>query len=343
MAVNEGFRVMRVNRPKVLEIMSYDYISNFDLGRYINEVNALLDRPAQVGDISVDKKLKIWNYTNFLKQLKKTFSGCSFAIKRDPAAKSEADIYTTATDRIRSWSEWSPRIFIYLPSNRNVSGWVSFGDFRKVIDGNNIVPKIAVWSPHITNRVIGRGDMQHALKTSSIASTALSTAKRYFKDEDMTAVALALVEQPSYAAYDYDNSLGELVSDAKEAFYRSDAFAGGMAQLAASGYTFEDIDLQEKLQTYVTEMEYHAENRLVGDRALMYVRGYVRGGVQMFDRVKLVRSAGITNADALGACTEEALSGEVKRQLSTLMMGDDGSFVAGVGYKLDQEVYYVYI
>ena len=349
--------LMRSNRPRVSTIVAPKYIPDFDLDRYIHEVNvSLANRPH-------DDAPKIKDFLVFLQQLKKAFRWCSFAIaaptlyaqrlpEETQGSEREAvyvygsragDAYKASAYLIRSPYTMAPKILVYLPSNRYVSGWVSLGDFR--MGDSAPIPKIAVWSPHITNGSTGNDNMQHSLKVSTKVKTAISTAKRYFKDENMGEIARSLSFEPSHAVASYDRDLAQLVAEAKKSLCKDDAFPAAMAQLAASGYTFTDLGLEKKLQTYITEMEYQAENSTGGNPELMYIRGYVKGGVQMFDRVivdPLTYGSHNDKSEVLGTCREEDLSEDIKRKLSTLMMGEDRSFVAGAGYKLDEEIYYVY-
>jgi len=338
--------LMRSNRPRVSTIVAPKYLPDFDLDRYIHEVNVSLANTPH------DDAPKIKDFLVFLQQLKKSFRWCSFAIaaptlyaqRLAKETQGAMDAYKASAHLIRSPYTMAPKILVYLPSNRYVSGWVSLGDFR--MGDSAPIPKIAVWSPHITNGSTGNDNMQHSLKVSTKVKTAISTAKRYFKDENMGEIARSLSNEPSHAVASYDRDLAQLVAEAKKSLCTDAAFPAAMAQLAASGYTFTDLGLKEKLQTYITEMEYQAENSTGGNPELMYIRGYVKGGVQMFDRVKRPFGYGYGShndkSEVLGTCREEDLSEDIKRKLSTLMMGEDMSFVAGAGYKLDEEIYYVY-
>ena len=65
-------------------------------------------------------------------------------------------------------------------------------------------------------------------------------------------------------------------------------------------------------------------------------------GEQVFDQVRLKHTTAFAVDQILETCNEADLSEDIKRKLSILMMGEDDSFVAGVGYKYDGEIYYVF-
>ena len=341
MAVYEISQLMNTNRPKVSSLVNkLDGYVEFDLSAYINlakteRMHIRSSRKPQVEPM-------VRNYLEFLQRLKKTFRGCSFVVQVGAGVK---DMYGWAASMMHDDWELSPRIYMYLPTNRFASGWVSLGDFRVGDYGDPLeVPKISIWSPHITNEPTRDCYFQHSLKTTVKVDKALAVAKQYFKDENMSKVALDYAHRARGAYTNHSAEVSNIVQAAKNTFTQHHAFPAAMQWLMDTNVDLGNVDLQDELEKYVVELKYEAESSQVSRKSnMMYVRGYVEDGEQVFDQVRLdSRSAYPRDGQGLGTCKEADLSEDIKRKLSILMMGEDESFVAGVGYKLDGEVYYVY-
>ena len=297
MAIYEISQLMNTNRPKVSSLVNkLDGYVEFDLSAYINLAKTECMHIRSSRKPQVEPMVR--NYLEFLQRLKKTFRGCSFVVQVGAGVK---DMYGWAASMMHDDWELSPRIYMYLPTNRFASGWVSLGDFRVGDYGDPLeVPKISIWSPHITNEPTRDCYFQHSLKTTVKVDKALAVHH---------------------------------------------AFPAAMQWLMDTNVDLGNVDLQDELEKYVVELKYEAESSQVSRKSnMMYVRGYVENGEQVFDQVRLDSRSDrhFDDQQTLGTCKEADLSEDIKRKLSILMMGEDESFVAGVGYKLDGEVYYVY-
>ena len=341
MAIYEISQLMNTNRPKVSSLVNkLDGYVEFDLSTYINLAKTECMHIRSSRKPQVEPMVR--NYLEFLQRLKKTFRGCSFVVQVGAGVK---DMYGWAASMMHDDWELSPRIYMYLPTNRFASGWVSLGDFRVGdYDDPLEVPKISIWSPHITNEPTRDCYFQHSLKTTVKVDKALAVAKQYFKDEDMSKVALDYAYRARDAYTNRSAEVSDIVQVAKNTFTQHPAFPAAMQWLMDTNVDLGNVDLQDELEKYVVELKYEAESSQVSRKSnMMYVRGYVEDGEQVFDQVRLdSRSAYPRDGQGLGTCKEADLSEDIKRKLSILMMGEDQSFVAGVGYKLDGEVYYVY-
>ena len=339
MAIWEMSATMNENRPKVSSLQEEGYVE-FDLSTYINLAETECKR--------ISKPLvksMVSNYLEFLQRLKKTFRSCSFVVQVPTYVN---DRYRWAASKVHDSWQLSPKIYMYLPTNRFTSGWVSLGDFR--VGDNDApleVPKISIWSPHIANVRPSKSYMQHSLKTTVKVDKALVIAKQYFRVEDMGKIALDYVSRPRGAHTTRNAEVSAIVRGVKNIFTQHQAFPAAMQWLADTNVDLGNGDLQDALEKYVVELKYEAESSPVSMQPhMMYVRGYVKDGEQVFDQVRLdwprAMSHWVTAQQVLGTCKEADLSEDVKRKLSILMMGEDESYVTGVGYKLDGEVYYVY-
>tara|TARA_R110000822_G_C15213426_1_gene483548 strand:+ start:46 stop:687 length:642 start_codon:yes stop_codon:yes gene_type:complete len=210
-------------------------------------------------------------------------------------------------------------------------------------DRDDYNPKIGVWSEHISNYNTANSEMQHSLKTTTTATRALKLAKTYFREEDTGKVALHSVGNVRGAITTDRRAVEELVQTAKMKFTSHDAFPAAIEWLVDSGYEFNDKGLEDEVRTYVTELKYKTEAIPSQNYPnLIYVRGYLKDGEQVFDQVRLKHTTAFAVDQILETCNEADLSEDIKRKLSILMMGEDDSFVAGVGYKYDGEIYYVF-
>lgn len=342
MAIYEISQLMNTNRPKVSSLVNkLDGYVEFDLSAYINLAKTECMHIRSSRKPQVEPMVR--NYLEFLQRLKKTFRGCSFVVQVGAGVK---DMYGWAASMMHDDWELSPRIYMYLPTNRFASGWVSLGDFRVGDYGDPLeVPKISIWSPHITNEPTRDCYFQHSLKTTVKVDKALAVAKQYFKDENMSKVALDYAYRARDAYTNRSEEVSDIVQAAKNTFTQHPAFPAAMQWLMNTNVDLGNVDLQDELEKYVVELKYEAESSQVSRKSnMMYVRGYVENGEQVFDQVRLDSRSDrhFDDQQTLGTCKEADLSEDIKRKLSILMMGEDQSFVAGVGYKLDGEVYYVY-
>lgn len=328
--------VMTNNRRVVSELLAERPNDLFDLDLYVKALAPFRRGAAPVAE-----------YIEFLRMLGKTFTGCSFTMSGiygiggweiEPYDDMANKLYEAFRNEVRS-----QRVFVYVPTNRYTSGWVGLGDFRMHYP-DDYVPKIGVWSEHISNYNTANSNMQHSLKTTTTANRALRVATTHFKEEDMSLVALRYRQDARMAIEDDRNAVEALVDEAREHFIDHNAFPAAIEWLVDSGYEFNDKELEDKMRTYVTELKYQAEvtpSQLYPN--MIYVRGYLKDGEQAFDQVRLDAQSGHLEIDqTLGTCKEEDLSEDIKRKLSILVMSEDDSFVARVGYKFDKEIYYVF-
>ena len=340
MTVYEHGSVMDSNRRVISELLAERPNNLFDLDLYLAALTPFKRGAAPVAE-----------YIEFLRQLGKTFTGCSFTMGGTYEDDGEWEI-ESYEDMANSLYEAyrlehvgvlrSKKLFLYVPTNRYTSGWVGLSDFR-MHDPDDYNPKIGVWSAHISNYNTDNNRMQHSLKTTTTAPRALKLAKTYFREEDRGKIALYSVGNVRGAIRDDRAAVERLVQTAKINFTNHDAFPAAIEWLVESGYEFNDKGLEDEMRTYVTELKYKTE-ALPSQKYpnLIYVRGYLKDGEQAFDQVRLKHTTGFIVDQILETCTEKDLSEETKRKLSVLMMSEDESFVAGVGYKYDGAIYYVF-
>ena len=342
MSLYERGSVMTDNRRVVSDLLTERPNDLFDLDLYL----AALAPFRRVAGAAIAE------YIEFLKQLGKTFTGCSFTMggKYRDDGEWEIESYEHMANSLYEAYRRehvgflrSHKVFLYVPTNRYTSGWVGLSDYR-MHDRDDYNPKIGVWSEHISNYNTAKSEMQHALKTTTTANRALKLAKTYFREEDRGKVALYSVGNVRGAITTDRRAVEELVQTAKMKFTSHGAFPAAIEWLVDSGYEFNDKGLEDEMRTYVTELKYKTE-AIPSQKYpnLIYVRGYLKDGEQVFDQVSLdAKSGNFKVNQTLGTCNEEDLSEDTKRKLSILMMSEDDSFVAGVGYKCDGEIYYVF-
>jgi hypothetical protein len=344
MSLYERGNVMTNNRRVVSDLLAERPNDLFDLDLYLTALDPFNPGAAPY----------VTEYLEFLRQLRKTFTGCSFTMggkyrddggweiqSYDDMAKSLYEAYRLQHVNLLR----SHKVFLYVPTNRYTSGWVGLSDFR-MHDRDDYNPKIGVWSEHISNYNTANSEMQHSLKTTTTATRALKLAKTYFREEDRGKVALHSVGNVRGAITTDRRAVEELVQIAKMKFTSHGAFPAAIEWLVDSGYEFNDKGLEDEMRTYVTELKYKTE-AIPSQKYpnLIYVRGYLKDGEQVFDQVRLKHTHNDSSFildQILETCNEEDLSEDTKRKLSILMMSEDDSFVAGVGYKYDGEIYYVF-
>ena len=365
--LSETGSVLDHHRPKVSRILAEETIP-FHMKDYVRSARVQIENRC-----TGKKRNKVLGYLDFLLELEKTFRGCSFAVEtwRRPTPEitvSEEGVthrldsrdVSAARNPIVSYTpdEWAeklvetvldmiyqaPKIYIYVPTNRFVSGWVSIGDFRKGDHYENLeVSKIGIFSEHIGNPRLARNTYHHALKTTTNPKTALSLAKRLFREENAAKVALRELTEISNCIIDENSSINNLVQAALTNLVEHEYFPSIIEELlqtrSSSGL------VHDEMQDYITEVKYQRENKLATNAPILYVRGYVgNNGQQMFDQVRIstTSNAAAATTEVLPPCTEEGLSEEVKRKLSLLMMEEDVTYAPSIGYKYDESIYYVY-
>lgn len=343
--------VMERERPKVSTLLVKG-VKPLHIKDFVNEVERLLDSGGS--DRLTDKQTNaVFGYLKFLLQLEKSFSGCSFVVASRGEHYDTNNIklvtYTygelgNKLVRAAEWGDIAPRIYVYVPTNRYVSGWVSLGDFRKGDHNDSLdVPRIGIFSQHIGHPVIGKDSFHHAIKTTTKVKTALSVARKFFRMENAAEIALRDLPTVKQSIADQRADIETLVFKAKAKFVNHNRFPELMKQLLSTNDAMDE-NIKQELQEYVTELNYQQENVLTTNIGVLYVRGYVSNGRQMFDRVRLhtKNSNVVQHENVFAPCEEEDLPEEVKRKLSLLMMEEDKAFIANVGYKLDDEIYYIY-
>ena len=282
-----------------------------------------------------------WNgYIGFLKGMLKTYSGCSFLIGSASAGQAWDGDYPHA---VRS----NPNIHMYIPSNRFTSGWVGFGDFRLGDEVDAQAPDtIGVWSPHIQKANVNHYNMQHCLMTTTNPDRALKNARRFFKPE--SPIDVARVGLASHVTDSVSDAVGEthsLLRRSKGKVTDHSGLTTELRRIQESGYKFTDLDFAEVVSNYLEEVVYtEAQATKI---TMVSVRLYMVGDEQRFDCVQFKDCQDRYTVGMVGKVgeavtyTEAELPEFIPRKISVLMMSGPGLFVSGVGYKLDEEMYYV--
>jgi hypothetical protein len=277
-------------------------------------------------------------YIGFLKGMLKTYSGCSFLIGN--VGNNWDGDYSRA---VRS----NPNIHMYIPSNRFTSGWVGFGDFRLGDEVDAQAPDtIGVWSPHIGKANVNSYNMQHCLMTTTNPTRALKNARRFFKAESPVDVArVGLLSDVADAVSNVVHETHTLLRRSKDKVIDHSGLTTELRHLQERGYKFTDLDFAEMVAEYLEEVAYtEAQATKI---TLLSVRLYMVGDEQRFDCVRFTDcqdryNVGLgTRAGEAVTYTEAELPEFIPRKISILMMSDTNTFVSGVGYKLDEEMYYV--
>ena len=242
-------------------------------------------------------------------------------------------------------------MWVYRPQDTFVMGYIAYADFT---DAGNLEKRYSVFSPNITNNKYHHGKRTHMSSTLH-RDKAVKNAAKYLRPLTTGQVLQQVQRAFSDKAYEASvNARGEArdaVSEFNQSLFDLNSYRkpkksplhNELKHLIQSGYSFLDKDLEANLRSAFTAMDVFEESKDTHDKPSMFVEAYQSGDqtrFRGFDKVPTSRSLaadyGETFDYAQGELPEHMAGG-----VSVLSMVNVGRYVAGVGYRAAENIFYV--
>jgi|TARA_R110002153_G_scaffold52701_2_gene147540 hypothetical protein len=243
------------------------------------------------------------------------------------------------------------RVYLYLADQQFAMGWVAYGNYsvgRGGVGGS----KYAVWSPHIYNgKFMGdseKAKLNYNMRISKNLEPILKHIEAFVKpvsafetaDKYFDTFLKKLGQTYRAASNDLNNARGNLGNKG--------AVIKELIRLHEMGHQFADPELQENVLALVDKNREILEVQTPRYK-LTFVRLYVRNEEQLFDVIDIVSPNAVqahTFSDAeLGDETKtytlDKLPQNLRLKVSTINAMEIGHCVLGVGYRAEQNIFYV--
>ena len=242
--------------------------------------------------------------------------------------------------------------WVYMPDEPYPMGYIGYGDYRanQVFSGPDkmAADKFIVHSRKIENVRYAVYSDQHYMKMSGNLETATRNAKTFLSN--YSPMEMAEVDKGSVR-----NGINETLSDLarKARAYAQNiglpnadtdeergTLLNELRHLLDTGHEFIDVGYSAKLRTMFESMkELDAHNEQVN---MYFVRGYERLGKQSFDVVP-VDEVNNYNSKVRQEVTRytDDLPEDIMGKVAALCLMGDNSYVSGVGYRVNESMFYV--
>jgi hypothetical protein len=237
--------------------------------------------------------------------------------------------------------------WVYMPGEPYPMGWIGYGDYRTNTIGEQT---FTVCSRKIANGKYGDYHDQHNMKMSAKLVTAVRNAKKFLSNYSPIEVARIHVPTMRAAIMDTRRDLKQKVTDDAQNIglptpvdvdEERGTLLNELRHLLDTGHEFVDVGYSAKLRTMFESMKEHDD--VLGQVNANFVRGYERFGQQAFDVVPVD-----SVADYFGSKVQEEvvrytddLPEEIRGRVAVLSMLADETYVDGVGYRVNESMFYV--
>ena len=242
-------------------------------------------------------------------------------------------------------------MWVYRPQDTYAMGWIRYGD---VFDGGTGEKRHAVYSPNIHNGKYSYGDNCH-MSSALHFNKGLLNACKYLRPP--TAKQVVLQVQRDFAR-GVSRSLDEVKTKAQKITSKIDTGVFGrtrlntaplkreLANILKSDYEFLDKELEVQLtEAFEATKELH-EGRDVHDKDHTFIEVIQAQGANLYRGFKRVgQSYSLWRHDDSDenkiAYTQEQLPESLLGAMSVLSMVEEGQYVAGVGYRAGENMFYI--
>jgi len=249
-------------------------------------------------------------------------------------------------------------LYVYREGDNYVMGMIGYGDFQTKGDGND---RYAVWSPNIKNMKYSYG-LQQNMSLALKQDKAVKNAMKYIRPLTVEQTMKLSLKNCARAAQDVvakirdntGNIRRELVNNFLDTSTYSSSRPNPLQQelkhMVESGYQFLDKDLGDTLHKMFGGLKELEAARQVMDNTFTFVEAIVSPtGRQMFrvhPNVDASTHYSFTTSvselpDNTSVYEQHNLPDELAGKLSVLSMLESEGYVEGVGYRADDNVFYV--
>jgi len=243
----------------------------------------------------------------------------------------------------------SQRVYAYYPDELFARGYISYRDIRYI---RSVPEKYTynVSSPYIENNKTDKYNADRFFRMSSInIDTAVRNAVKYLRaytPTDIVRVTVGLANDArDEVSHEERTDIRQLSSKICGSRAMEKNLRNELMHLYNAGHQFVDPEYGSAVAEYFTKHAAHTENEKTGvDFTFVLVKtvdGRHRFTCIDINRIRSVAYGGEEKLDANTHVTYE-LPDDVLSKVSVLTVGEDNTFLDGIGYKYCDEVYYVY-
>lgn len=244
------------------------------------------------------------------------------------------------------------RVYLYVADQQFAMGWVAYGDYS-VGRGGFGKGKYAVWSPHIYNDKFSGGgeksELNYHMRISKNRKPILKHIEEFVKP-------VSAFETAEKYVYTFLNKLGQTyraafndLNNVKGNLGNKGAVINELLRLHNMGHEWADAGLKSDVLALV-DKDREVREILTLRYRLTFVRLYVRNEEQLFDVIDMVSPTGVIQANSFDAAelgtetktyTLDQLPQNLRLKISTINAMEIGHCVLGVGYRAEQNIFYV--
>lgn len=241
-------------------------------------------------------------------------------------------------------------MFIYRKGELMMMGYIGYGDFATSVHGED---KYVVCARGIQNMKYCESGDQHNMRMSVNMDTAVKHAKRSFQSYSIYECAKALVSGVKNSVQHVINEKQQKCNEAiaavgldttgytgaKKATQRLMAEIRSMVQ---AGHTFNDKELDADIRAMFALTE---DRKLFSEVVPMnFVHVNERYGQQVVDcaRIKDVTNY-MAELDTVQTFAMDEVPEDIEHKCAALSICEDGHFVEGVGQRINDHTFYLYV
>ena len=244
------------------------------------------------------------------------------------------------------------RVYLYVADQQFAMGWVAYGDYS-VGRGGFGKGKYAVWSPHIYNDKFSGGgeksELNYHMRISKNRKPILKHIEEFVKP-------VSAFETAEKYVYTFLSKLGQTyraasndLNNARGNLGNKGAVIKELLRLHNMGHEWADAGLKSDVLALV-DKDREVREILTLRYRLTFVRLYVRNEEQLFDVIDMVSPTGVIQANSFDAAelgtetktyTLDQLPQNLRLKISTINAMEIGHCVLGVGYRAEQNIFYV--
>jgi len=250
-------------------------------------------------------------------------------------------VKTVPRDRNTSW--------VYRDGDLMAIGYIGYGDFATSVNGDN---KFVVCARGITNLKYAEYGDQHNMRMALKMDTAMKHAKRYLVPYSLPECAVVFAQKVRTEVNSCRTAVKEKFSETKKAVgingrsWGDDEKAASrliseLRSMIQAGHSFIDKTLDTDIRAMFDAMDgyKHFEEVVPMD----FVHVHEQWGKQVVGRVA-VKDITAWRPEHESVCTfrAEEVPEEIQHGCAALSICEDGHFVEGVGYRVNDHTFYLY-
>jgi hypothetical protein len=241
--------------------------------------------------------------------------------------------------------------WVYAEGDLLVAGWVGYGDYQTISYGKK---KFIVRSRRISNNKYSSGHDAHNMTMNERLPVAVRNAKKYltrYSLEDTAKVFVADVRdhansQRVTANGAYKDARVKIGLDRYDSTRKAVPLVAELCRLVDNEHTFLDTALGTKVQELVSQhREYEVQQAAPSNVPMNFVRVHEKFGQRGISLVHFNDAAAYSpHVDSTYApfVLEADIPEDIQGKVAVMSMCDTEEFVQDVGYKVNDETFFLY-